>query len=160
MPRQARIALTLGLAAALIAAAGCGGSSSTGADRPAASPAGSTTPVTAGSASSGSAPAGDRFAALPPCNVFPDSLSGTFQGNLIQMTPTAKPGDTWTAAAACLGMLAGPQRQPGTAAHGVRDRSGFGHHGLTHRPGERDGATVPVPSWRRACRCPRSWSRP
>jgi hypothetical protein len=26
------------------------------------------------------------------------------------MTPTAKPGDTWTAAAACLGMLAGPQR--------------------------------------------------
>ena len=112
---------------ALLLVAGCGDDSGrTG--RPAAatgttSAAGVTTPTSA-PATTGP---GDRFSALPPCNEFPATLAGTFQGSVLQVVPTKKAGDTWSEGTACVAMVAAAKQplsievylfQPGSDGQG------------------------------------------
>ncbi|MBE1487222.1 hypothetical protein [Plantactinospora soyae] len=101
--------LLLGMLACL-ALPGCGGSDEPD-QTPSASP--SAPPATTGPAPTTAAPttaapaAAGPFSALPACNVLPDEMRGTFQGNMIKIDQEPKASEKWTAGSACLGMLAG-----------------------------------------------------
>ncbi|MBF9129403.1 hypothetical protein I0C86_10515 [Plantactinospora sp. S1510] len=92
------------------ALSGCGGS-----DEPDQAPSASTStpPATTGPAPTTAAPttaaqaASGPFSKLPACNVLPEEMRGTFQGDMLKIDQEPKASEKWTAGAACLGMLAG-----------------------------------------------------
>ncbi|EXG81917.1 hypothetical protein [Cryptosporangium arvum] len=110
MHRRFRSGLLATGVVALLGVAGCG-DETPGADRPTAV-AGTTAAARVTASASAPAPtgAGDRFSALPPCNEFPASLAGTFQGSVLQVVPRKKAGDTWTEGTACVAMVAAAQQ--------------------------------------------------
>lgn len=93
--------LLLGLLTSL-ALAGCADDEPEAAQDPPAAP---TASATTGAAAP---PAGGAsYTALPPCNVLPESMRGTFQGNILMIDKQAKATDDWTEGVSCLGLLAG-----------------------------------------------------
>lgn len=109
--RSAVASLVLLGVLACLALPGCGAS-----DDPDQAPSASTSapPATTGPAPTTAAPttaapaaAAGPFSALPACNVLPEEMRGTFQGNMLKIDQEPKAAEKWTAGAACLGMLAG-----------------------------------------------------
>ncbi|MFC6014713.1 hypothetical protein ACFP2T_00680 [Plantactinospora solaniradicis] len=100
--------LLLGVLACL-ALPGCGGSDEPE-QAPSASPSApsaTTGPAPTTAAPTTAAAAAGPFSALPVCNVLPEEMRGTFQGNMIKIDQEPKASEKWTTGAACLGMLAG-----------------------------------------------------
>jgi hypothetical protein len=106
MHQPSRAGLLAGLLGALLLTAGCGDDASpTGRSTQGSSA--SVAPSAAPSVTASPAGAGaDRFSTVAPCNEFPASLAGAFQGSVIQIEPKKKVGDTWTDGAACIVRMA------------------------------------------------------
>ncbi|MFK3980900.1 hypothetical protein ACI2K4_11045 [Micromonospora sp. NPDC050397] len=90
--------LLLGLLTSL-ALAGCADTEPKAQDPP--------TATAAPSASATTPPSRASYTALPPCNVLPESMRGTFQGNILMIDKKPQSSDDWTEGVSCLGLLAG-----------------------------------------------------
>jgi len=118
MRQLSRSGLLTGLLGTLLLIAGCGDEGDTAGGSTAATTSAATSAPPIASIPSPTVPATtspsqaetDRFSTVAKCNEFPDSLAGTFQGSVIQIEPKKKAGDTWTAGAACIAMMAKAQQ--------------------------------------------------